>query len=112
MPIILDVLPLNDDVLNSDAEIVGSMESYFYATWDRVDEAIKPLPHVGVRYRWTTDSTDELALFIEIPVQGDPGVSEMIDARDRVRQALVELNGDRPAYIHFVDSDTPQGVDA
>ncbi len=106
MPIQLDEFQLNDDVLQADAKIDEPMESYFFATWDRVNTAIAPLKHVGVRYRWTTDSSNELALFIEIPVEGDPEVSEMIDARDRVRQALLELDGDRPAYIHFVDSET------
>ena len=47
MPVHLDEFRLNDDVLHADAEIIGPMDSYFYATWDRIDTAIAPLPHVG-----------------------------------------------------------------
>lgn len=103
---------LTDEVLKEDMGVIGPIELKFVGRWDRVEGALAGLPHGPVRYRWSTDSTGDLALFIEVPLQDDPTAETVMEYRDRLRDSLNELEGDRPVYIHFVDSATVPPPDA
>lgn len=98
---------LHDAVLKEQTGVIGPISMKFVGRWDRVERALDGLPHEPVRFRWTTDSTDELALFIEIPVVDTPDPDTLIMFRDRLRESLNEVEADRQVYIHFLDASTP-----
>lgn len=100
-------VPLNDKVLDERQGLVGPVSVKFVGRWDRVEQALAGLEHDDVRFRWATDSSDETALFIEIPVRGSPGIDALSQIRRSLRESLNELEGDRQVYIHFVDASTP-----
>jgi hypothetical protein len=97
---------LRDEILSEATDDIGPIEVKFVGNWPRVEEALDGLPHGQVRYRWSTDSTNELALLIEVPLEGNPPQSALGKFREQLRAALNELDGDRPVYIHFVDSES------
>ncbi|MGI9018932.1 MAG: hypothetical protein ACR2HR_17825 [Euzebya sp.] len=99
---------LNDDALDKGTGVIGPISLKFVGRWDRVERALDGLPHDPVRFRWTTDSTDEMALFIEIPVREAPDADTLITFRDRLRESLNEVEGDRQVYIHFLDASTSE----
>lgn len=49
-------------------------------------------------------------MFIEIPVPTDVEPEALLERRERLQESLNEAEGNRPVYIHFLDSNTP--VDA
>lgn len=97
-----------DQLLLDTDDLAAPVEVTFNASWERVEQALAAadIVHDPVRYRLKQDSSGVLALFIEVPVADGTAPDRLLHAEELLRDALRELDGPRPFYVHFLDSAT------
>lgn len=102
----MDIDTPGDQLLLDDAD--APIEVTFHAPWERVEQALAAagIAHDPIRYQLKENSIGVLALFIEVPVAGDPTPERLVDVERAISDSLRNIHGTRPFHIHFLDRAT------